>query len=455
MSKNILLDTNILKNLVSRTEFSPYLKQIMVWQERGDIVVFYPETLKGEWEKHREEELKKISDVIRKHQHTIKVSELFNSPPDIGEPQLEIADRRLKAQVNEIDKILESAVQISNENIAAGRMWEQKKKSRAPFRTKKNSFNDAIILFATLEELVRLEEKELYFFSENHTDFAAPGNEELIHPDISTIYPSISINYYSNVVKGLAELVELGLPSAKKELSNGKYKISKFFTEDLSKNIVEQLGTYINKRFNDIEFLPKRLFCFHSPLMIGDEFKEVQKPFVLQTDNEKVYDLFLKFAEKDFDLSLKDDERTESDYSIMELSRFLRRNLVNEITYNNQKVKIPVQKVNDCECAVCNFGKLKFSTSYAMLSTIESEAPTLKNAYVFYLHGNWKMSISILLSISEMAEKEKKWLTYYIAKYNLLLLGRLLRFQDTKSNFPELLLMQLREINMVYVFKPT
>jgi hypothetical protein len=449
MGKNILLDTNILKNLVSRTEFSPYLKQIMVWHERGDIVIYYPDTLKFEWVKHREEELKKISDVIRKHQHIIKVSELFNSPPDIGEPQLAIADKRLQAQVNEIDKLLENAIQISDESLAAGRMWEQKKNHRAPFRSKTNSFNDAVILFSTLEELVKIGENELYFFSENHTDFAAAGNEELIHPDISNLYSSIKIIYYSNMVSGIKELVELGLPSSKKKFNNGKFEAPQFFTEDLSKNIEERLRAYFSKRFLDINFLPKQLYSFHSPIIIGSEYDDRRTPFSLNTDNEDVFDLFENFAKKTEMISVDlNEQHFESKFGMKDLCEFLRKNLINEIIFADKKIKLPIEKVTSCDCEVCNFRSSKFYKSYEMLSEIDSDSATLKTAYILYLHGNWKDAISVLINLCEVAEKESKWLTYYISKYNLLLLGRLLRYRETKDSISESLVIELREINM-------
>ncbi|GEN77497.1 PIN domain-containing protein [Chryseobacterium hagamense] len=447
MAKNILIDTNILKTLVSRTTFNPYLRQIHLWQEQGDITVYYPETLKAEWNKHREEELKKISDIVRKHKNVMKVSELFDKTPDIGEPELVLADKRLQAQVFAIDQLLESAVLITDEGKAASLMWEHRKHSKAPFRKKKSSDNDAVILFATLDELSIRGERELFFFSSNHTDFAAPGNEEVIHADISARYPDIKIIYFCDLAVGMQALVGVGLSTKKKSAGAGKFFITKLFPDDTGKPLAERLVSYINNRFSDISFLPKRLFCFHTPFVVGEEFTERKIPFVLNTDNKDVYNLFI---DQDILPALADKSTlVEQDISEAELTDFLRSNLVYEISYQGEKpISLVHRQRDECTCSVCVFRRLQFRKSFIMLKGIDLEPASLKKAYTFYLHGDYGKSISVLEDVVKKAESERRWITYYIAKYNLLLLGRSLKYRKTSEDLPQELLSGYRDLNL-------
>lgn len=210
MAKNILIDTSSLKQLVSSIEFSGYLEQLVAWKKQYDVLIYCPATLKQEWLKHRVEEYKKIDNALKNHQKTIKASKLFSIVPEIGEAELTVADKLLRSQVEAIDRLLETAQQITDETAAAGKMWTQKKAKKAPFRRKEASDNDAVILFAVLEEITDAPASELCFFSANHTDYSAPGNEESIHPDIAELYPTASIIYFTSLSGGISQLANLG-----------------------------------------------------------------------------------------------------------------------------------------------------------------------------------------------------------------------------------------------------
>lgn len=449
MVTNILLDTNILRQLVSATGFSPYLQQLITWQQQNVVKIFCPKTLKSEWYKHREIKLKDINAAIKNHRQDIKKSALFKVTPDIDEVKLDVADKILSAQVSAIDKLLEEAVQINNERQAAGLMWEQKMNNKAPFRKKSNSENDAVILFATLDELVLQNEVSLHFFSKNHNDYAAPGNEESIHPDLSAHYPSIMIFYHADMVKGFDELVELGLPSSKKQIKAGEIAVKNFFHEDVNKSIGDRLEDYIYKRFSDINFLPKRLFCVHSPIIIGGEYTDRQRSFTMNTDDKEIYNLFFDAVEQSKSLISSKIEQYEMGYGGQGLIQFFRSNLVYKITYlDGIPLVLPSRKNSFCNCAVCTFRQARYEESFDLLERIAADAATMKKAYILYLHGDWGASVLTLMELANSAEEKGEWMTYYISKYNLLLLSRLLRFQSKDERIPESLLSELRETNM-------
>jgi hypothetical protein len=293
MAKNILIDTSILKQLVSPIEFSGYLDQLIKWQKQDDILIYCPATLKQEWLKHRVEEFRKIDNVLKNHQHSLKTDKLFLKTPDIGDAELTAADKMLRSQVEAIDRLLETAKQITDETVAAGKMWMQKKAKKAPFRKKEASDNDAVILFAVLEEIGTSVQPELYFLSANHTDYAAPGNEEVIHADIVALYPDIAITYFTGASSAISGLTALGLPSARQLAKIGKQPVPELIPVDSSKSVIDQLYDYLNKRFSDIRLLPKKLFCIHYPIITEPNYDDRGRPFTMNTDNQELYDLFV------------------------------------------------------------------------------------------------------------------------------------------------------------------
>lgn len=449
MAKNVLLDTNILRQLISPTEFNPYLRQIIEWQKEGHVRLYCPPTLKREWKKHSEIEFKRIRQILKNHESALKASNLFEVTPDVTDVKLNAAEKRLWAQVEALDQLMESAVIPSEGGEAVIRMWEHRTAGKAPFRVKENSENDAVILFSTLEQLIKKQESELYFFSTNHKDYAAPGNEEFIHADISDAFPSVKIMYFTDVVQGVNNLTEVGLPTNKEKLGTSKMRVPNFFPVDQTKNEFEQLYEYLDKRFADIDFLPKRLFTYHYPIIIGADYQERREAFTINTDNQT---LFESLAEKFADLvESRASGKIGSEHAKMEdeLLSYLRNNLVRTIRYNHREtLQLPLSIDTNCTCVVCTYNKGNFYSSFSLLEQVRDEPESLKKAYTFYLHGMWGEAVSILKKVSESAESNHKWLTHYIAKYNLMLLGRLSKYHSFDGALESNVFAELREIEM-------
>jgi len=88
MAINVLLDNCVLMKLFSGTEFSGYLTQIIAWHKRGEITLYCPEALLGEWEVHRIEKLKSVEGIVKQHELDIKKRLLLGQTIDIGDAQL-------------------------------------------------------------------------------------------------------------------------------------------------------------------------------------------------------------------------------------------------------------------------------------------------------------------------------------------------------------------------------
>lgn len=102
----------------------------------------------------------------------------------------------------------------------------------------------------------------------------------------------------------------------------------------------------------------------------------------------------------------------------------------------------------------CSFKRFQFGDSIDQLNLIDSDSEaTLKKAFTFYLHGQMTTTINILKDVSANAELKRKWLTYYIANYNLSLLGHLLRFRVFPDGTNSQLVAELRNIKLDDIYR--
>lgn len=453
MPKFILIDTCVLKELVSPVEFSGYLRQIISWHEKGEITVLCGETLRAEWQKHREIEISKIQQILKKHQQQLKISTLFEQTPDIGDDQLNAADKLLRSQVEAIDDLLSKCRQIKDEGAVAKIMWEHRSKKEAPFHNKAESENDAVILFSALNEVMQMERKELYFLSSNHTDYANPTDKSIIHPDIQTAFPEVNIIYYPKLSEAITGLTQMGLPDGKPVVQHRR-AVKALIPVNHSLGIKSQIISYLDKRFQDIRFLPKKLFSIHFPFITAATYDPRERPFTMDTDNQELYDLFAGATKTSDKLLGPDHKALDPDTEMTTILQYLRGNLVHAITFKDGvPLDLPPVSFGHCECDVCLFRRSKFDKLFSKpLDELIAVDPTLKKAYTYYLLGDIQESVVVLKEVKQMAEESHKWLTYYIANYNLTLMVWHLRFGVSPDQRDQQLIDELNQIRLEDVF---
>lgn len=461
MAINLLLDTCVLKKLVSRTEFSGYLKQIILWKKSGDIVLYCPKKLLDEWEEHRLKELAEIKKIIKDHVLKIKIGNLFDVNLDISDSQLNAADKLLSSQVEAIDLLLKEAVPTRNGN-AATKMWEHKEKRKAPFRKKLESDNDAMILFSTFEELLAQDESELYFFSSNHSDYASSLDQGKIHPDISEAYPGVTVKYFVEYVDGIKSMLQLGLPSAKTTIQK-KELIKELISVDKKQDLIDQLHDYLTKRFEDINVLPKKLFAVHYPFVLNPNFNVIPQAFTLETDNDELYNWIVQLPSL-LPFSMEDRSTEEKlsdqiDEKLLVIIRILRSSYVHKISFNHKLADLPSFRAKLCECSNCLLRRSEYEKLFNKLNQDDSLVAGLKAAYLYYKIGYIEKAVKILQNEAAFAEENKRWLSYYIAKYNLVLISRMYRFRSTEEReLPWIKELEEISIDDVYIasrFGPT
>ena len=124
--------------------------------------------------------------------------------------QLQLQHSGYIAKPINIDNLLEKAYEIPITThvkaLIPDRQLLHNNKRKAPFHSKIDSVKDAYIIFSTLEYLKEEQVNQLLFISENKNDFGNPKNKNReIHSDISSDYPSIQIDYYSDIFFAINE----------------------------------------------------------------------------------------------------------------------------------------------------------------------------------------------------------------------------------------------------------
>jgi hypothetical protein len=145
----------------------------------------------------------------------------------------------------------------------------------------------------------------------------------------------------------------------------------------------------------------------------------------------------------------------EGNRPIRNLLQFLRGNFVHAITFKDGRpLDLPMVETTACTCVVCTFHRSEFDESIKQLATLTADpVPTLKNAFTFYLHGQLTIAVTVLKQVVADAEQNRKWITYYIANYNLSLLGSLLRFRYHAVGAGDQLGAELRNIKMDDIYR--
>lgn len=122
---------------------------------------------------------------------------------------------------------------------------------------------------------------------------------------------------------------------------------------DRNKPVIGQLYDYLDKRFNDINFLPKKLFCIHYPIIINPNYQDRHRPFTMDTDNPELYNLFTGL-QTDGQLYIgNEDAAQEGDLKTQDLLKLLRGNFVHAITLKDGRASdLPIVATTSCNCAI-------------------------------------------------------------------------------------------------------
>jgi hypothetical protein len=459
--KNILIDTCSLINLLSEDK-NKLLPHLEFWKQNNCISIVTHKLIIEEWNKHKEKQKKKFEDSLKtKYKHTQEISQKEKLIiPDNLVPNLENIDNQIKA----IDEILNDCIKLDTpsdikifcSDRTIGDTATGKKK--APYHNKLDSTKDAYIIFSALQYFSGLGQ-DFLFISDNKSDFGSPNElETKIHPEIVEDYPSINVQYRSDIARAIHELkkelpVSL-LPETANNVNADKKGDELYL--DKTKPLLEQIYDFILARHKEISFYPISLLINQYPFSIKSN--SYYTLFTLNTDNEELFELFKSIEiRENNEIIIKhakffkglDDYTEKIKTVLLGLSNNLIFNISN--SQSNEYITIRYAEEKNCDCPKCCFNKFKFSDCFKNLNIYTDCLEDLQiSSYLNYQIGNYLFAIE--KQKKALAESKKKHLntSAFISQFNLSKLSIFARSNYFEESSKDEIIQELRAIDLEY-----
>ncbi len=456
-----LIDTCSLINLLSKEDSLLDLENLKLWQEKNELMILLPETVKDEWNQHKIKEKEKYRQTVNtKFRHTREI--LTNTSLSIPWSFREMVYGKIETKINAVDDLLEKASEIpittTVKALIPDRQLLNNDKRKAPFHNKIDSVKDAYIIFSTLEYLKEKQANKLLFISENKNDFGNPQNKDReIHPDISNDYPFIQIDYYSDIFFAINEykkempVLQVSQPHAIKdnEEALNQYSNKGKISIDKTEPLLNQLYYYLKIRFEEIKILPSYLFIRYYPFENGATC--YRNDFALRNINPELLEVLKSF--EIIDRKLINNFKSRNDYN--KASFILNTLSRNHIFYLHGKkredfrdirVHSKQQKLN----LIDKYIQFKFIEVYTELDKehlFNTVDENLKAGYFYYKIGDLIKSKDCFLEARELALKEKQEVTQLICNHNLHHLARSIEFRYWKLENKNSIVKKLKNID--------
>jgi len=454
----LLIDTCIWKQLVSKNQVNPDLLQIEYWVNNENVKVLCPDVLRKEWEKHRVKEAGSISKAVERQKKSIKLL-AENSVDIIDQFDIEKGKNILMSQIEIIDKILfNSCISFNSSTEVKAKVIDHKQAEKAPFHNRKDSVDDALLIFSSLEYITEQETKELYFISGNKNEFGSPSNiEREIHADIIEDFNGLHVEYFTRTNVAILYLItEKSLPVLQTEDEDKPAGKDQPIEIDKSKPILDQIHEYISLRFNEVNNVPNHILTRSYPFKKEDSFFPYYSTFSLSTDNEELFEFFgsikiakdgnLEFSETKF-INGVDEYEKKTKGVLKRLSSNLIFNLESKKSHKRINIRFPENK--KCNCIKCKYNRFQFGEAFKDLIAKPKEiGDLLRLAYVQYQVGNFIDESKLLFQIAGKAKKQDKKTTQFITEYNLSKLSVFIRNYYWGENSQDELVKKLKGINL-------
>ncbi|MES2589235.1 MAG: PIN domain-containing protein [Bacteroidota bacterium] len=421
--KYLLIDTSIfVGSFVAKDSYSKSLEQISTWCHSGHITLLVPDVLEKEWSKHQIEERKKIEKSVNQ---ISRVHDLM-SLPDISKKQ-QNAIRTLNGQIDDINDLFDNySVKISVSNNVKAKLFDLKAERKAPFHSKFESDNDAILILSCIENSWEWPQNKFSLITSNTNDFGLPENKnEKLHPGLIEIADGVEIDYFSSVHDFIKKMILEGLPALKKKNSStlnhsapDKKKALKF------KNANDALSK-IHKKFStayqDLSFIPTRIL--NSLYLNQCSLEAGFIPYKLFTNDDIVYNLFSSWEVSDEGkLISKNNELQINSEKFKFIIEKLKVQSLHYITHNNTQESLPQLTQEKCLCIRCRTHLFQFSeidTSFRNEKETDFEF-YFKRAFVFFNVCNYKKAYQDFNVAYNLAKVSNSELNQLRCEYNLI-----------------------------------
>lgn len=452
----VLIDTCNLRRLISKNEIGHQLKRLTHWVENQHVRLLVPEGLITEWEKHREKERDAIKHSIKKHADVVKANKLMIN---VDRPILTtVAQKLLETQIEMVDRLLAEGQQVKVSPAVLQIVYQLAQSKQPPFRTKFDSRPDAYCIFSTMEYCVIHSIDELYFISDNYTDFADQNFDIYIHPTIQEKFPDCNVKYFRNLDSCFSQLEEVGLPilTSPKSAAHAVHQIWKV---DIAAPIIDQVYEYLQLAFKEWNFLPRQILHDQYPFLIGDKPQFNKHPFTLHTDNTQITGLLTgvkiendKYVHTDMDLL---EGVREPEKKLKTIIATLSRNLIRSVANNDSREGTEILNLSmiNLPTATGKFERFEFQDLFDLDAAVQdSTEKILEVAAVQFRMGHIdEAAQSLLLAVTKATEYSENAL-YFIAQYNLSILKIMLHSYYYPDQQPVTNMKELEDIDVSTIF---
>jgi hypothetical protein len=460
MAINLLIDTSILLKLLNILEHDWNIARLNAWIKYEEVTLLVPQILKQEWEKNKSEKFSKIAESVSKVVKQQKVNKGLTFS-DVAPEQVALAQTRVKQQIEIIDGWLRGFASFSEDHIALAAREKQRAQKLPPFQGGKASEKDALIIFSTLSKLSSEDNKQLFFISDNHTDFclAEDGNYQ-VHPDIIQRFPEVRIEYFKTIGQFIQYATDNGHLSRRPLIVSDQSRVLNNFVIDPNQHPVLQLHSYLIARFQTIPFLPRSLFTKHFPLALNEGLDLYDYPFSVSTNNNSLYTflLNLKIVDgKPSNISIEGIETIDAyEQKIIEILKIFTFNLVHRINLNYRTPNDMALVEIDLSHTLTNrYRQLQFAQLWDDIVPAPGEplASLMEKSYVNYKLGNYIAAARLYHRVRATAEQENNYDVSYFSSFSLSKLARImgLRIFDSTAHLD--LQSEIQSIDMHLVLK--
>jgi len=213
-------------------------------------------------------------------------------------------------------------------------------------------------------------------------------------------------------------------------ISNEKYT----YKSSIKKSDLESIYYLYNDLYKEISFIPTHILRRYYPFADNERSNAYYHTFTMHNVKDSLLEFFSTIEiREDKTIAFKNESLLEGIVDYKEKIEFVLKrltyNLVFGVSGSTGKYSVNTHYYNPvyCNCCRCAFNRFEFRNVFKNLEIETTDLKEkLKVAYIHCQVGNLNNSASLFLEIAQQAYTEKKYITYFIAKYNLKQLGSFL-----------------------------
>ncbi len=283
---------------------------------------------------------------------------------------------------------------------------------------------------------------ELFFISHNYKEFADIENHDKIHPTIQKRFPKTIINYFKNIIDFFNYIKSNDDFVLMNTTQNSNPEFS--YKSTLKKTDIDSLYYLFHEKYQEINFIPTFILGRYYPFTDSEESKVHHNLFTLYSVRENVGAFFekvniiegksIKIEDANFE-DITDDCLMKTEYVL----RHLTNNLVSYLSLekNRKLINIHYFQLTECDCCRCSFNSFEFKNTFSIIKETPYSTnlkDNLKVAFINYKMGNYATAFNLYIGILKDSLPQKKYITNFIAHYNLKQISKFIFFNEGSDN---------------------